>query len=74
MTLGDDMNIKFNSQSTIRTKYCNLNLMEDHEQKCVHIWISNPDYAEIEIDGNHILIKPPNSCSNLTCGTSPQAG
>lgn len=58
------MNIKFDSQNTIKTKYCNLNIMEDHNQKCLHIWISNPDYANIEVDGNHIRIESPNTQSS----------
>lgn len=52
------MKIKLDSNPIIQTKYCDLTINEDFEQGCIHIWISNPDYADIGIDGNHIQVFP----------------
>jgi len=46
------------SRIVLKSSYCHLSFAEDHEQACLHIWVHNPDYASIEVDGNHIRVSP----------------
>lgn len=44
-------------------KYAVIEVVEDHEQKCVHIYVNPPHadppwkFADIEVDGEHIKVK-----------------
>jgi hypothetical protein len=51
------VDLEINSLSIIKTKYGSLNLQEDDEQKCLHIWVSHDDDPKIEVDCNHIRIR-----------------